>query len=352
MRVGWSGADRAPPRNDAMAVAWIGILVAGILGGAFVAPAGRLRKLRWDQAWLIFCFVGLVVLPVLLAWFFARPVFRVDFVENPRDTAIVAGCGALWGLGAFLFGMLVPRIGIALANAIVNGVVVLIGSISPLLIGAARISPGERAGLAVGLGLLLVGISFCGWASILRDRDIGAASSVKRSTTASVWGVGLAVVAGAISALINTGFAYGGPLIGRTSEAGIAAVPASLAVWLPLFCAGFLVNLAAVGWKLSRSGGWSNFAEATGGDWWRAAQMGVYFFASFLIYGVCAARLGDSGSVYGWAVNCGMAILASTALGFAVGEWRQAGRASRRWVLAGVVAFLAALPVLAINGVS
>jgi hypothetical protein len=42
-----------------------------------------------------------------------------------------------------------------------------------------------------------------------------------------------------------------------------------------------------------------------------------------------------------------VAILTSTAWGFATGEWKQADRAAQLWVLVGVMLFLIALAILA-----
>lgn len=340
-----SGPMTFPP---AMNTSWLGILASGILSGSFVIPARKIRHLQWDQSWLVYCVVALLLLPVSLALLFAPGLFGRVLSENPRAVLIVAACGAAWGAGALLFAMSIPRLGFALANAIVSAVVVLVGSVSPLVVGTASLREGEGARLTIGLAALTAGISLCGWASILRDRGSVSGKDQPQSLRSSLAGIFVAVLSGVLSALINTAFAYGGELIELAMASGISAAPASLAVWVPAFAAGFLVNLVAVSWKLRRVNGWSNYQGAPLTDWLRAASLGIIWFCGMLAYGISSPGLGDTGTVYGWAVLGGVTILTSTAWGFAAGEWAQPGWSARLWMILGVVAFLAAFLILAV----
>jgi hypothetical protein len=215
------------------------------------------------------------------------------------------------------------------------------------MIGAARIGAGEGGRLALGLGLLIVGIWICAWASILRDRAAGGDATPPPVLAASLVGIALAILSGVLSALLNTAFAYGGDLIAQAASLGLSPTPASLAVWVPALFGGFLVNLVGTGWKLKRSKGWKQYQEAPAADWFWASSLGFIWFGGVLAYGISSLRLGNGGTVYGWAVCNGVTILTSTAWGFASGEWKQAGRAAKLWMLAGVGVFLAAFGVLA-----
>ncbi len=330
--------------------AWLGILIAGLCVGSFAIPAKKIERLRWDQTWLVFCVVAWVVLPVGLARLFAPGLFGAVLAANPGAVLVVAGCGASFGLGAFLFGGSIPRLGIALAAALNTGSAILVGSLSPLFIGAAKIGPAESGRLALGLALLLAGIALCAWASILRDRVAGAAGAPAPTLAASLVGIALAVLSGVFAGLLNTSLAYGGGLMAKAGEAGIAPAAVSLAVWVPVLLGGFLVNLVATAWKISRVRGWGDYAAATTADWVRAVSLGLLWFGGLLAYGICTAALGAAGTVYGWAVYGGVGLLTSTAWGFATGEWKQAGRPARLWMLLGVALFVLAFVVLAAKG--
>jgi len=333
-----------------MNYAWLGILLAGVLGGSYVTPSKSIRKLAWDQTWLIYCFVGMVALPVALACALAPKLFEIVFPSNPRVVLNVALCGAGWGVGASLFGLSIPRLGFAMAFAIVAGVVTLLGSIGPVLVGAAKIEEGQVGGLAIGLAVLLAGIGVCTWASILRDREKNAGKLQAGSLGSSVLGVGIAVLAGVLSAMLNTGFAYGGELISRAEEMGISPAAASMAVWVPALSAGFVINFVTVSWRVTKAAGWTNYVEAPLADWIKAGSLGVLWFASIVIYSVSSLALGQSGTVHGWAINGGVAILTSAYWGVRTGEWNGADAKSRQIALVGVALFVIAFAVLSLSG--
>jgi L-rhamnose-H+ transport protein len=333
-----------------MSYAWIGILLAGVLGGSYVTPAKTIRILAWDQTWLIYCFVGMVALPLLMAGALFGGLWGAVFQSNPEVVLKVALCGAAWGFGAALFGLSIANLGFAIAFAIVAGVVTLLGSVGPLLVGAATIEQGRIAGLAVGLTLLVAGIGVCAWASILRDRSKHEPNVAPRSWRKAVLGVGIALLAGAMSAMLNTGFAYGKELILQAEERGIPPAAASMAVWVPALSAGFVINAAVVAFRITRGPGWANYRAAPFGDWVKASSLGVLWFSSIVIYSVSSLALGNLGAVHGWAVNGGAAILTSSYWGVRTGEWAGANLLSRRLALAGAALFVTAFAVLALNG--
>lgn len=330
-----------------MIVAWVGIVIAGIMGGSWAVPSKRIRHLSWDQTWLIYCIIALVVLPVCLALVAAPVLFQKVFPENARAVLVIALCGVSFGAGSALYGASIPRLGFALSNAIVCGTVTLLGSLGPLIVGGAAIGTGEGGRLAFGLSLLLAGIGVSTLASVLRDQGAGATGSVRPSLASSLIGVAIAILSGCLSAMLNTGFAYGGRLIEKATALGIAPVAASMAVWVPALFGGFLVNLVVVAFKISRAKQWGNFREAPATDWLRAASLGFLWFGNVVIYSISAAALGSAGAVYGFAVTGGVAILASSAWGFGTGEWKHAGLAARLWALGSVVLFLFAFATLA-----
>jgi hypothetical protein len=44
----------------------------------------------------------------------------------------------VWGLGSLLFGISLPRLGMAVTNALVSGTLVFLGSLGPILPGAVQ----------------------------------------------------------------------------------------------------------------------------------------------------------------------------------------------------------------------
>ena len=327
--------------------AWIGTIVAGMLAGSFVIPSKKIKRLQWDQTWLVYCVVALVLLPLLAVFVVSPGLYSASIGRNPGVALKVMACGAGWGLGAFLYALSIARIGFSMANAIVCGAVILIGSVSPLFVGGAKLGEGEIGRLILGLSLLVLGIALCAVASIMRDRHKEAAGTAKTSLGAAVAGVMVALLSGIFSALLNTGFAYGGILITDAVAAGFSPVQASLAVWLPALLGGFAVNLLATARKITKAQGWGLFQGAPTQDWVRALSLGLIWFSASMLYGICTTALGSAGTVYGWAVYMGVAILTSTFWGFVTGEWRNAGLAPRLVMVTGVALFIVAFVTIA-----
>ena len=330
-----------------MNLAWLGILLAGCLGGSFAIPAKKVQRLTWDQTWLIYCVVALLLIPAGLALIFAPVLFESVFPANSVQVMLVAACGVGWGFGALLFALSIPRLGFSLAYAIVCGAVTLVGSVGPLILGTARIESGEGGRLAVGLGLLLVAIGVTSWASILRDRAAGTLEKAAPTLTASLIGVAVAIVAGALSAMLNIAFAYGSPMIAQATASGVSPVAASMAVWFPALLGGFIIDATATALKIRRAEGWRGFREAPAADWFRSACLGFLWLGGIITYSVSSSALGQAGAVYGWAVNGGISILVSAAWGIQTGEWKHTRRDARLWAMAGVTLFLLAFGILA-----
>jgi len=330
-----------------MNLAWFGILLAATLSGSFAIPAKKITGLAWDQVWLVYCVVALVLIPAGLVIGFAPGLLFEIFPKNLVPVLLVAASGVGWGFGALLFAMSIPRLGFSLAYAIVCGSVTLVGSIGPLILGTAKLAPGEGGQLALGLALLMVAIGVSSWASILRDRGVNLEAKAAPTLTSSLAGVAIAIVAGALSALLNIAFAYGSPMIEEAAGSGVNPIAASMAVWFPALLGGFFINATATAWKIQRNEGWQSYRTARSNDWLRAASLGVLWLGGIIAYSVTAPHLGPAGTVYGWAVNGGVSILVSAAWGIRTGEWEHAGRPARAWALAGVVLFVASFAILA-----
>ena len=332
-----------------MLIGWIGVLLAGCISGSFTVPARRLRVMSWNGAWLIYCAVATLFVPCLLGLLFAAPLFSRVFPAHLWFVATVLLAGVMFGCGAFLFGSCVPRLGVALSNAIVSGTVALVGSLSPLVSGGTKLSTGAFALLLLGLFTLATGIAASCYASILRDRAGSQQPSVP-ARSGSAAGILLALVAGCLSSMLNTGFAYGQPLIEYSVREGVSPAFSSLAVWIPVLAGAFIVNAIATHLRLVRTGEYALLRSAPISDWLRAIAMGMLWTAAILVYGVCSQLLGSTGTVYGWAVLVGTSILIGIVWGILLGEWRTASAQAMTWLFASLSLVLLALLILCIRG--
>src|SRR5664280_61250 len=82
------------------------VTIAGIANATFTLPMKFARHWAWENVWLVWSVMALMVFPV---------------------------CGAGWGLAQVMFGLSIDAIGIGLAFSIVLGISAAVGSLIPLI---------------------------------------------------------------------------------------------------------------------------------------------------------------------------------------------------------------------------
>lgn len=305
----------------------LAVILAGFSNGSFPAPAKGITAWKWEHIWLVYSFCAMALLPVGLAVWFSHGTIVPQLAEDPRLAERVAAFGALWGLGSLLFGVSLVRLGMAITNALVNGVVAFCGSVGPILIGSVQLGRASLLWLTGGLALVALSLVLCAAASISRDRAQGMTGSGRGPGSQSIGAVFIAVMAGIMSAMINIGFAYGAPLASAARAAGCPLVLASVTIWVPVLLGGAIFNMGYPAYLIHRGGSWSCFFRRDNSAllWVRSSSMGVLWFGAILLYGFGAAMMGSDGAVYGWAVIITVSILTSNVWGSMTGEWKNSG---------------------------
>jgi L-rhamnose-H+ transport protein len=324
------------------------IFLAGLLSGVFVIPTMNVREWQWEHIWLVYSLGAFLFVPLLLAALFSPHVFS-DVLEPQIHLAIQVGFyGLFFGVGCVLFGISWDRLGIALATALVSGAVVLVGSAGPVVVGAVTLDRHGRNQLILGILPLLVGLVLSTVASVIRDRNRGAASGIPASLSQSLLGIVVALGSGAMSAMLNVGFSVGSSLETKASIMGYSPQMATLAVWIPAFLGGFVANFAYPAFLIQRRGTWGTLVKLpnSGALWIRAMLMGVLWSAAILIYGYGAWMMGPSGTTYGWAIVSGAGILGSLLLGAITGEWKNSGMKAKVWMSFSVAAMMLSFVIL------
>lgn len=308
------------------------IVASGVLNGSFAVPSKRIQCWTWDRIWLTFCFFSQLVLPAGMMMLVAPGVGRV-FAQAPVLTLEVAGVGGLWGTGALLFGLSLKHVGISIANALVSGCVVVLGSTGPLLFHRLGSSGGTILPLLVGLAVLVVAIGLCAIAAVKRSTGV----NVVFDRRTSMVGVGFAIAAGCLSSLLNIAFVMGEPLIDQGRSIGLDDGLATLAVWVPALFGGFVPN-CIYGYRQLREAGTQSRKQTQA--WILTMLMAMFWFGAIVLYGGGARLLGIAGSTYGWAISSGVSMFVSTMWGVASGEWRGTPFGARACMVLSVVLML------------
>lgn len=324
------------------------ILFGGALQGAFPLPLKYAVRWKWENVWLVYASFAMVLFP----WLFT-------FVAIPDPSRLYGGVrisvlilGALfgfgWGAGHVLYGLGVGALGIALGPAIILGITVALGSLTPMAIYHPELLL-TRAGILTmaGVTVSLAGILVCAAAGRIRERSAGA----RRSSTFAK-GVLICIGSGILSSLMNFAFYFGQPLVDAARASGGASSAASYPLLAVVLSAGFVANAGYVARLLSGNGSWAGYrAPGWIGQTGLAATMAAMLYGGYVLYGAGISRLGEFGPTLGWPLFISGIIVTANLVGIWSGEWRAAGRRATLLLLAGSgVLILAVVLLAAANG--
>jgi L-rhamnose-H+ transport protein len=321
------------------------LLVAGAMNGSFTLPMKFTRRWAWENTWFVWTIFALLIFPPLLTFTTVPGLGHVYQQAGGGVLWVVVACGAGWGISQVFFGLAVESIGIALAFSVILGLSAAVGSLVPLL----RLHPEQvltSEGLAVltGVALVLLGVGICAVAGRRREANLGQGPA----RVSVMKGLLFSTISGVGSALVNLGLAFGAPLLLLARHAGATRAWSPNAVWLPLMLAGAVPNLVYCLYLMQKNRTGRRLAEAgNGGHYVLAGIMGVFWFASTVMYGIAAGQLGKLGAVLGWPLFMSLIVITASLWGVTTGEWRGSGRQPLRTMLGGVAVLILAIFVLA-----
>jgi hypothetical protein len=188
------------------------VAAAGLVMGSGAWPFKLMKKYQFEHWWFVGMLIGLVVMPwAITLWGCPH---ALQSLSNVPLTAILLGnlFSVGWGIANVLCGICYVRIGVALTGAILAGLGVSIGAITPMIFkGSGRFQDAadvtSPAGLTVCLavGLMLVGVIMASLAGFGRDREL---KKVSTTSGGFMSGLVMTVIAGILSSFIAFAFVY------------------------------------------------------------------------------------------------------------------------------------------------
>ena len=335
---------------------WLGmaiIFLSGALNGSFALPLKSARHWRWENTWLFFSLVALVVFPWLLAAGFV-PHLGDLYRQVPRQALIYPlVLGFIWGITQTTFGIAIGAVGMALAFAVVAGLACLSGSLIPLLArDPTELFQPRGVLLLISMPILFLGLFAFGKAGRSREREQPSRGSEQNGSGYSfAVGLGICIFTGSLSSAWNLGFAFSGPLIRRSTALGAVALTAPYAVWALILGAGFIPNLLYCAYLLSRNGTWSLFGVAgRGKEVMLSLAMALLWLSGIVGYGIGTTLVGKYGTSIGFTLFVAAQILSANTLGILSGEWKSTSVRTKRVLTSAVVFTLISVVVLNLGG--
>lgn len=328
---------------------WVGIvlvLVAGLMAGDCMLPLKFSRKWGWENTWLIFSLVSLVVLPWTLALTLVDHLFLAYAQLNALQFAVPILFGAGWGVAQVLFGISIRRLGLALAYAIVIGLGTLLGTLVPLFVQhRAQVGRILLIQVLAGIVIMLVGIALSAWAGQIREQrqETTATTPSEGRYRAAVF---VAVLCGILAPMLNYSFAFGQDIAVAAVRLGSPPVRAAYAVWPIGLAGGLLPNVGYSLYLLRRNRTAVLFRPISPDGFW-AISMAILWMGAMALYGMSATFLGRFGTSIGWGLFQIFMIMSATLSGVLTGEWRGAPRAARSLLALSIVCLGGATALLA-----
>lgn len=139
-------------------------LLAGLMSGNCMLPMKFNRKWRWENTWLAFSIVSLIVLPWALAFSLVGHLFETYRALSLVQFAVPVFFGAGWGIAQVLFGISVHRLGLGLAYAIIVGLGAVLGTLVPLFVQhRSQVSGLALFDILTGVSVMVIGIGLSAW---------------------------------------------------------------------------------------------------------------------------------------------------------------------------------------------
>jgi L-rhamnose-H+ transport protein len=341
--------------GEAVGVGLAFVLLGGLLQGTFTLPMKRMPAWQWENTWLVYSIVSMLVLPWLLV---AVSVPRAGDILGQSSTASlvkVAIFGFGWGVGSVFFGLGIAAVGMGLGFAIILGLTASIGSLLPLIVlDPERLFTHQGYALMIGMALVIAGIVLCAIAGSRREREktasIAKSGGESAQTGRSRFLIGLLIctLSGIFSPMLNFSFVFGKNLQELTLKSGATPAMASNLVWGVALGAGFLANAGYCVYLLQRNRTWGLLTRRgiPAAYWLGTVIMAILWFGGIAAYGIGAAGLGALGGVIGWPLFMAMIIITANLWGALTGEWKGTARSTYAYSWSGIGILLVAIYVI------
>jgi L-rhamnose-H+ transport protein len=323
-------------------------LLAGLMSGNCMLPMKFNRSWKWENIWLIFSVVSLIVLPWALALGLVDHLLETYRSLSLLQLAIPFLFGAGWGIAQVLFGISVQRLGLGLAYAIIVGLGALLGTLVPLFIQhRSQVNGKALFEILAGVAVMIAGISLSTWGGQIRERAFHQ-DAQSRPANGYFAAVLLAILCGVMAPMVNFSFAFGQDIAHRAILLGNSELDAAYAVWPVGLAGGFLPNIAYSLYLLRKNRSWAIF-KAASPEILLPVLMGVLWMGAIALYGMSATYLGSLGTSIGWGLFQIFMIMTAILSGVLTGEWKKAPVSSRLLLISGFACLTGATALLAMG---
>lgn len=319
--------------------------IGGFSSASFYVPTYKVKFWSWELCWISLGFVAWVIMP-----------FIGGFVTTPNLFGVLAGVpastllatylfGLLWGFGGLMAGLGLRYLGLSLGQSICLGVCAIIGTIVPAIMDdKLSVLFHTSGGLIILAGLIisLIGIAFCGYAGVLKDKTLNEAEKHKSVKEFSVVkGLIVAVCGGIMSAFMAIAIKVGAPISDAAVKEGTQVVYMNIPIFVLALGGGFTAN---IGYSIFRSirgktAGKKQFeipSRVLVNNTLLVILSGVMWYGQYFFYGMGATKMGKY-DFASWTLHMATIILFSNLWGIVLKEWKLVNRKTKFYLWMGII---------------
>lgn len=340
--------------------------LGGAASGSFYIPYKKVKGWSWESYWIVGGIFSWLIVPPLAAYL-TIPGFA-DIIREASGSILFYTFlfGALWGIGGLTYGLGVRYLGVALGSSIILGLCSVFGALIPSIFyefypkaGKDSISTiaGSSWGQLVLLGLFIcvLGITVCGIAGSMKDKDLGHAEKDASNTEFKI-GLGLfvAIVSGVLSACFAFGIDAGKDMADTANAAWKAVHPGqgeflyqNNVTYIIIMWGGLLTNFIwcmVLNARNKSFGDYTNKKTPLTKNYIFSALAGTTWFLQFFFYGMGESRLGNGAS--SWILHMAFIILVANLWGLILKEWKGVRTKTLGTVIMGIIIILVSVLIV------
>ena len=328
----------------------------GLAGATFALPFRKVKGIAYENYWLVYAFIGLIVFPLALGAATVDNLLGIIAAAPAKNLLASAAVGALWGIGGSTWGLMIRCLGVGLGLAIGCGLCSATGTLLPPIFKgeAAKLVESTAAVITLaGVALSLLGIVFVGLAGKSKESELPAEEKAKAVAEFDFKkGMIVALISGVFSGAMNFGLSYDTTMVEAVKTADPASWWTGMPALVVVLWGGFAVNAVYCLVTNAKNGTFGDYAKFASGSGIVALVLsglaGVIWAMQFAFLKIGEPLCGDMAYV-GFALVMGSSVLFSSILGMFLGEWKGTGSRTRLFLALGLalLAISITFPVIA-----
>jgi L-rhamnose-H+ transport protein len=335
--------------------------IGGFASGSFYIPYKKVKGWAWESFWIVGGIFSWLIVPPLAAWLTIPGFVEIIKSTNGHILLLTYFFGVLWGIGGLTYGLGVRYLGVALGSSIILGLCSVFGALIPSIYYDFFPEAGKDTitmlstshwGQMVLLGIFVcvIGIIICGYAGVLKERELSKDKEVAVNNKEYKFGLGLfvAIVSGVLSACFAFGIDAGKDMANEANNVWKAVHPGSgeflfqnNVTYVVILWGGLTTNFIWCMILNARNKTFNNYTDKTKPllkNYLFSALAGTTWFLQFFFYGMGESRLGNGAS--SWILHMAFIILIANMWGLFLKEWKGVSKKTLIALTAGIITII------------